>query len=183
MEMFTLTRSDGRKVLILAGGLLALAGLRLFLFPSPGFPPEPTPAPALEPSAPWEQEAEYQELRVERELWYEERRSVNWIFHPTEGELLAHPEALLFVAPIVDDATEEPLAADVYVNGEPVMRTDTVALLMWETETQPVFLDVVKEGYHPWEMRFRFRLRGEETRWLEGEIRLIPIESSEEVTR
>jgi len=178
------TRSEGRRVLILAGGLLALAGLRLFLFPSPALDPEPAPEwvrdPAVAPEGglPFEREAEYRELQIERELWYEERRNRNWIFHPTEGELLTHKgPALLFVAPIVDDATEEPLAADVYVNGEPVMRTDTVALLMWETEQRPVTLDVMREGYHPWGMRFRFRLT--ERSQLEGEIRLIPIEASE----
>lgn len=177
------TRSEGRRLLILAGVLVALAGLRLFLFPSPGFPPEPIPDGewAWDPV---ERDAEYQELRIERELWYEERRNRNWVFRPTEGELLARGgPALLFVAPIVDDATGELLVADVFVNGEPVMRADVVALLMWGTERRPVFLDVVREGYHPWGMRFRFRLRGEEIRRLEGEIRLIPIEHEEEVGR
>ena len=174
IEMFA--RSDGRKVLILAGGLLVVAGLRLFLLPGPALRPEPIPDPEWTRD-PQESEAEYRELRLERELWYEERRNRNWVFHPTKGELLAHPEALLFVAPITDDATGGPLAADVYVNGEPVRRTDTVALLMWDTEKRPVFLDVMKEGYHPWGMRFRFHL-AEQSR-LEGEIRLIPIASSE----
>jgi len=175
------TRSEGRRVLIVAGGLLALAGLRLFLFPIPGFPPPPEPAgvrdPAVAPDSeaegglPFEREAEYRELQIERELWYEERRHRNWIFHPTEGELLTHEGlALLFVAPIVDDATGELLEADVYVNGDLMAHTDTVALLMWGTEIKPVFLDVTREGYHPWGMRFRFRL-AERSR-LEGEIRL-----------
>jgi len=171
------TRSEGRKVLIVAGGLLVVAGLRLFLFPGPAFSPEPIPDPEWVWD-PVEGEAEYRELQIERQLWYEERRNANWIFHPTEGELLTHEgPALLFVAPIVDDATGELLEADVFVNGYLMAHTDTVALLMWETETKPVFLDVTREGYHPWGMRFRFRL-AERSR-LEGEIRLIPIEASE----
>jgi hypothetical protein len=101
----------------------------------------------------------------------------SWIWSPTLEDLewakTIEGGALHVRGPIVDEATGEPLIGKVYINGELVAEgVSEVDVLMWATAERPVFLRVEASGYHPWELRFRFRHEG--LGELKGPIRLKP---------
>jgi hypothetical protein len=100
----------------------------------------------------------------------------NWIWRPTLEDLewakTIEGGALHLRGPIVDEATGEPITGRVYINREFVAEAQVVAVLMWATVERPVFLRVEAVGYHPWELRFRFRQEG--LGELKGPIRLKP---------
>jgi len=89
----------------------------------------------------------------------------NWIWWPTAEDLRwaeGVEGGVLYVrGPIVDEATGGPLEGDVFINGELVAEgVEEVSVLMWNTVERPVFVQVEVEGYHPWQLRFRFHHRG-----------------------
>jgi len=82
--------------------------------------------------------------------------------------------ALYWHGPILDKQTKEPVEAFIFVNGKLIASKVTeVELLMWETEDDPVTVRIKAEGYKPWGMKFRFKLKGLEVLkgpvWLEKE--------------
>jgi hypothetical protein len=82
--------------------------------------------------------------------------------------------ALYWHGPILDKETKEPVEAFIFVNGKLIASKVTeVELLMWETEDDPVTVRIKAEGYKPWGMKFRFKLKGLEVLkgpvWLEKE--------------
>jgi hypothetical protein len=88
----------------------------------------------------------------------------NWLYLPEQGALYWH-------GPILDQQTKQPVTADIFVNGRWVARAQEVQFLMWATEEEPVWVEVRAEGYKPWELRFRFRLRKLEV--IEGPVWLV----------
>jgi len=106
----------------------------------------------------------------------------NWIWRPTPKDLKwaegIEGGAIHVRGPIVDAETGEGLTGWILINGKPVAEAVEVDVLMWATEEKPVLLRVEVEGYHPWELRFRFRREGLGT--MEGPIRLKLKEGSDE---
>lgn len=93
----------------------------------------------------------------------------NWLWLPEQGALYWH-------GPILDKETEQPVEANVFANGHLVANQVTeVAVLMWETEHNPIYVRVVAEGYNPWELRFRFHLQG--LKVMEGPVWLVKRDS------
>jgi len=88
----------------------------------------------------------------------------NWLWLPEQGALYWH-------GPILDKATAQPVEAALFVNGHlAVDQVAEVAMLMWATEDNPIYVRVEApgSGYKPWELRFKFNLRGLEV--MEGPI-------------
>jgi hypothetical protein len=82
--------------------------------------------------------------------------------------------ALYWHGPILDKETKEPVEAFVFINGRLVTSGVTkVEVLMWNTQESPITVHIRAEGYKPWELVFRFRLKGLEVLkgpvWLEKE--------------
>jgi hypothetical protein len=88
----------------------------------------------------------------------------NWLYLPEQGALYWH-------GPILDQQTNQPVTADIFVNGRWVARAQEVQLLMWATEEEPVWVEIRAQGYKPWELRFRFRLHKLEV--IEGPVWLV----------
>ena len=175
------TRSDGRVILTLAiVGLLALGVHLVSSHTGPaarGPHASSAPAPSTPPDDP-------PEIHSEREAIRQDERDVsaNWIWQPSEAEVANHRDdsAMLFIGPIVGKQTGNRLEADVYVNKRPVARADRVAVLMWQTRQDPVFIDVVKSGYERWGFRYRFQL--DELRRVEGPVELSPEDAPDDTT-
>jgi hypothetical protein len=94
----------------------------------------------------------------------EEIEIPNWLYLPEQGALYWH-------GPILDQETNQPVTADIFVNGHWVARAQEVQFLMWQTEEEPVWVRVEATGYKPWELRFRFRLHKLEV--IEGPVWLV----------
>ena len=176
------TRSDGRVILTLA--IVGLLALGVHLVSSHTGPaargPHASSAPA--PSTP---QSDGPEVHSEREAIRQENRAErqdNWIWEPSEADVANHRDdgAMLFIGPIVGKHTGDRLEADVYVNKRPMARADRVAVLMWRTRANPVFIDVVKSGYERWGFRYRFQL--DELRRVEGPVELSPKDAPDDET-
>jgi hypothetical protein len=88
----------------------------------------------------------------------------NWLYLPEQGALYWHGS-------ILDQETNQPVTADIFVNGHWVARAQEVQFLMWQTEEEPVWVRVEATGYKPWELRFRFKLHRLEV--IEGPVWLV----------
>jgi hypothetical protein len=107
-------------------------------------------------------EGAYNELRVEKQLWYQEERwkEEGWAWRPTSAQLLwakTQKSALLFVAPIVEGETGQSLDGRIYINGFLVEEAADVDVLIW---APPVSVRVEAEGYHPWDVLLGFKHKG-----------------------
>ena len=88
----------------------------------------------------------------------------NWLYLREQGALYWH-------GPILDQQTEQPVTADIFVNGRFIAQASEVRFLMWATEEEPIYVRVEAQGYRPWGLRFRFHLRGLEV--IQGPIWLV----------
>lgn len=126
-----------------------------------------------------ETEALKRELYEDRDLWYGEREDeeANWIWEPTEEDLEwvkgVEGGAIVLRGVIVDEKTEEPMEAQVLINGQPVATAQEARVLMWQAAERPVEVRVEAPGYEPWAILFRFNHKGLQV--IMGRIRLKPL--------